>query len=163
MSRVTNDEYNRAKRVFKDFNCKSLGDYNDLYLKTDVIDNFRNTMIDNFRLDPLHYITLPSFTFDVGLFYTGIELELITDFNMYLFLERAKRGGISSIMKKYSKANNKYMKDFNPNETSKYITYLDANNLYGHAMKMVLPYKEHKWNEDEWNTEKILNLKLAKE
>ena len=61
---------------------------------------------------------------------------------MYPFLEQGKRGGISSIMKKYAKANNKYMKDYNPDEKSSDITYFDANNLCGHEMKMSTPFTD---------------------
>ena len=62
---------------------------------------------------------------------TKIELDLISDIDMYLFIEKGMRGGISYIAKRHSKANNKYMKCYNSSEESKYITYVDANNLYG--------------------------------
>ena len=65
---------------------------------------------------------------------TKIELELISDIYIYLFVEKGMRGGISDIAKKYSKANNKYMKFYDVNKPSKSIMYLDANNLYGWAM-----------------------------
>ena len=62
---------------------------------------------------------------------TKIELELILDIDMHLFIEKGMRGGISYIAKRHSKANNKYMMYYDSSEKSKYITYLDANNLYG--------------------------------
>ena len=65
---------------------------------------------------------------------TKIELELISDIYIYLFVEKGMRGGISDIAKKYSKANNKYMNFYDVNEPTKSIMYLDANNLYGWAM-----------------------------
>ena len=65
---------------------------------------------------------------------TEIELELISDIHMYLFIEKVMRGGISYIAKRFSKANNKHMKCYDDKKPSKYITYLDANNLYGWAM-----------------------------
>ena len=61
---------------------------------------------------------------------------------MYLFIEKRLRGGISYIAKRYSEANNKYMKDYDPTKLSKYISYLDKNNLYGSAFGIYLhlPY-----------------------
>ena len=64
---------------------------------------------------------------------------------MYLFIEKGLRGGISYIAKRYAKANNKYMKNYDPTKPSKYITYLDINNLYGWAMNGYLPYGGFKW------------------
>ena len=64
---------------------------------------------------------------------------------MYLFIEKGLRGGISYIAKRYAKANNKYMKDYDPKKPSKFITYLDMNNLYGWAMSGYLPYGGFKW------------------
>ena len=65
---------------------------------------------------------------------TKIELELIPDPDMYIFFEKGTRGGISYISHKYRKANNKYLKSYDPKEESKHIIYLNANNLYGYTM-----------------------------
>ena len=70
---------------------------------------------------------------------TGIKLELITDIDMFQFIEKGMSGGVSYIAHRYSKANNKYMKRYNKNLPQSYITYLDANNLYGHPMSQYLP------------------------
>ena len=59
-----------------------------------------------------------------------MRLEKNVDIDMYLFVEKRLRGGISYIAKRYAKAN-KYMKNYNPKKPSKFITYLDINNLYG--------------------------------
>ena len=75
---------------------------------------------------------------------TGIELELISDIYMYLFVEKRMRGRISYIAKRYSKANNKYMKSYDNKKPSKYITFLDANNLYDSTMSQYLPYSRFK-------------------
>ena len=61
---------------------------------------------------------------------TGVKLEKF-DIDIYLFIEKGLRGGISYIAKRYAKANSKYMKDYDAKELSKFITYLDMNNLYG--------------------------------
>ena len=69
----------------------------------------------------------------------GVKLEKISDIDMYLFIEKGLRGGISYIAKRYSETNNKYMKNYNPKKPSKYILYLDVNNFYGWAMRSYLP------------------------
>ena len=79
---------------------------------------------------------------------TGIKLEKISDIDMYYFIEKGTRGGVSYIAKKYAKANNKYMNDYDTGKPSTFITYLDMNNLYGWAMSEYLPYGEFKWIEN---------------
>ena len=88
---------------------------------------------------------------------TGIELEKISDIDKYLFIEKGLRGGISYIAKRYAKANNKYMNDYNPKNQSTFILYLDMNNLYGQAMSEYLPYARFKClkNIDEFNVMSI--------
>ena len=65
---------------------------------------------------------------------TGVKLKRIFDIDMYLFIEKELRGGISYIAKRCSEANNKYMKNYDPKKSSKFLTYLDVNNLYGWAI-----------------------------
>ena len=76
---------------------------------------------------------------------TGIELELISDNEMYLFVEKGMRGGIFYISKRYSKVNNKYLQTYHDKKPNQYIMYLDANDLYGWAMSRYLPYGKFKW------------------
>ena len=76
---------------------------------------------------------------------TGVKLEKISDTDMYLFIEKGLRGGISYIAKRYARANNKYTKDYDSKKLSIFINYLDMNNLYGWAMSEYLPYSEFKW------------------
>ena len=76
---------------------------------------------------------------------TGVKLEKISDIYQYLFIEKGTRGGISFITKRYAKAKNKYMSDYDSNKQSIFITYLDKNNLYGWAMNEYLPYSEFEW------------------
>ena len=76
---------------------------------------------------------------------TGVELELFTDLEMHLFVERTIRGGISMVSKRYAKPNNPLVTDYDPSKPNSYIMYLDANNLYGWAMSKPLPKRDFKW------------------
>ena len=78
-------------------------------------------------------------------FLTKVELELISDADLYLFFEKGMRSGVSYISKRYSKANNKYVKSYDPKQKSKHVMYLDANNLYDYAMSKFLPISGFKW------------------
>ena len=96
----------------------------------DVFENFRDMCLKIYKLDPAHYFTAPGLAWDACLKKTEVELELLTDIDMLLMVEKGIRGSVSMISNRYSKANNKYMGDkFNPSEPSKYIQYLHANNL----------------------------------
>ena len=114
----------------------TMSDYHDLYLKRDVLlladifEKFRNTCLDNYGIDPCHYYSSPELSWDAMLKMTKIELELVSDIDMHLFVEKGIRGGISYIAKskRHSKANRKYMECYDSSKESKYITYLDANN-----------------------------------
>ena len=87
-----------------------------------------------YGLDPCYYFSYPGLNWDAMLKITRIELDLIADIDMHLFIGKETRGGISYIAKRQSKTNNKYMECFDSSKESKYITYLDANNLYGWTM-----------------------------
>ena len=148
---ISTEDYEHAEKVWERFKMKTLGDYHDLYLKTDVLlltdifENFRTVCLTYYELDPAHYYTAPGLFWDAMLKMTKIELELFTDIDMHLFIENNMRGGISMISNRYSKANNKYLKDYNTEEESTYIVPLDANNLYGWAMSESQPYGGFKW------------------
>ena len=157
---ITDEEYSHAQNVWNTFQLKTMGEYHDLYLKSDVLlladvfENFRKTCLEYYRLDPCHYFTSPGLSWDAMLKMTEVKLELITDIDMYQFVEKGMRGGISYIANRYGKANNKYMQNWNPNEPSKHIMYLDANNLYGWAMSQHLPTGNFKW----LNKQQIKNI-----
>ena len=109
-------------------------------------------------------MTAPALSWDVKLNITKVGLEPIADFDMYLFFEKGIRGGVSYISKKYSKANNKYLKPYDPKQESSDIIYLDANNLYGHVMFKFFPTSGFKWidpKEFDFNiVQKVAFLKL---
>ena len=89
---------------------------------------------------------------------TGVELELRTYPDMLLMIEKGARGGVSMISKIHGKANNRYMgEEYDPSQPSKYITYLDANNLYGWAMSKPLPISYFKWmkNLNNWKNRHV--------
>ena len=162
---ITDEEYEHTRKVWETFGCKTLGDYHDLYVKTDValladvFKNFRNICMDQYGLDPAHYYTSPGLSWDAILKKTGVKLELLTDLEMHLFIERGMRGGISMASKRYAKANNLLVGGYDPSEPKRYITYLDANNLYGWAMSKPLPKSNFKWKRVMPTEEEILNKK----
>ena len=149
---ISDEDYAHAQKVWKTFKMKYFKDYHELYNKVDVLlladvfENFRNICLENYELDPAHYYTAPGLAWDAALKVTDVNLELLSDIDMLLMVEKGIRGGVSMISNRYGKANNKYMGDkFNSNEPSKYIQYLDANNLYGWAMSKPLPTHSFKW------------------
>ena len=170
----SNEDYERAINVWNTFKCKTFLDYHNLYLKSDVLlladvwANFREVCYENYKLDCNYYYTAPSLSWDAFLkcssewyekkYNEDFYLELITDEDIYLFVEDNIRGGLSQISKRYAKANNKYMENYNKNIEDSYILYLDANNLYGSSMCQYLPMKDFKWNDNIWTNEDILNL-----
>ena len=109
---------------------------------------FRDVCIKNYKLDPAHYYAAPGLAWDAALKVTEVKLELLSDIDMLLMTENGIRGGVSKITYRYGKSNDKYMVDkFDDKEPSKYITYLDASNLYGWAMSKPLPTHGFEWME----------------
>ena len=111
-------------------------------------ENFRQSCLENYELDPAHFVSLPGLAWQACLKKTNVELELITDYDMLLMIEDGVRGGICHAIQRYAKANNKYMRDYDKNKKSSYIQYLDANNLYGKAMTEKLPVRGFRWMTD---------------
>ncbi|KYN02533.1 hypothetical protein ALC62_06651 [Cyphomyrmex costatus] len=131
---VSESDYAHAANVWKRFSVRTLGEYSDLYLKTDVLlltdvfENFRESCVASYGLDPAHYYTLPGFTWDAMLKHTRVKFELLTDIDMVMFIERGIRGGLSQCSGRYAKANNN-----------------------GWAMCQPLPYADFRWAEDAAN------------
>ena len=151
MENIDDIDYRHGNNVFKRFELENLGDYHDLYVQSDtllladVFENFRDMCIKEYELDPGYFLSLPGLVWQACLKKTNIELELLTDYDMLLMVEEGIRGGICHSIHRYAKGNNKYMKNYNNNEESSYIQYLDANNLYGWAMSKKLPVNGFRW------------------
>ena len=154
---ISAEDYTHAQKVYKEFGCETFRDYHDIYnvsdvlILADVFENFRDVCHTYYRLDPAWYYTSPGLAWDAMLKLTEIQLELLIDPDMLLLFQRGIRGGISMISNRYGTANNKYMGDsYDPSKPSKFIQYLDANNLYGWAMCKPLPVRGFRWmTEDE--------------
>ena len=148
---ISDGDYGHAQKVWETFGCRSLGDYHDLYLRTDVLlladvfETFRKTCLQQYGLDPAHYYTSPGLSWDALLKKTGVELELLTDYDQHLFIEKGMRGGISMVSKRYAKANNPMVEGYDSSKPKSHILYLDANNLYGWAMSQPLPTGSFRW------------------
>ena len=148
---ISADDYKHAKRVWDKFGMKTMRDYHDLYQKTDVLlladvfEEFREVCLKHYKLDPAWYYTSPGLAWDACLRMSKIELELLHDQDMLLMVEKGVRGGVSMISTRYGKANNEYIEEYDSSLPSKYIIYLDANNLYGWAMSRKLPTHGFEW------------------
>ena len=138
-------DYRKFIENYKELNCENMGDYHDYYLYSDVtlladvFEKFRNICLSHYGLDPVFYCTAPSLSFDAMLKMTNVKLNLITDPDIYLLWERTIRGGLVNVAKRYVKGNNKYLPNYNETKESSFIEYMDANALYSHTMKEMLP------------------------
>ena len=151
---ISEEDYERVKLVWKEFNCKNLGEYLNTYLRIDVgmlcdiFENFRTSMMKTHKLDPAHFISLPGYLWNAALFHSGVKLELLTDISHHLLIERGIRGGLSQCSTRFSEANNQYMDNRDTSKPEKYIVYFDCNNLYGFSMSQHLPVGGFQWHHD---------------
>ncbi|VDI33807.1 Hypothetical predicted protein [Mytilus galloprovincialis] len=152
---ISDEDYAHAQLVFKEFGCRTMRDYHNLYLESDVallediFENFRDNCMKTHKLDPAHYFTSPGLSYEAMLNFTRIRLELLTDPDMLLMFENATRGGVAMISHRLGKTNNSYMSNYDPSQPTKFMTYLDANNLYGWAMAQPLPTGGFEWADPE--------------
>ena len=132
--------------------CTDIGDYHDLYVQTDtllladVFEKFRDKCIEIYGLDPSYFLSAPELAWQAFLKKTEVKLELLTDYHMVLMIKEGIRGGMCKSTHKCAKANNKYIKNYNKNNESSYLTYLDASNLYGWTMSQKLSVNGFMWD-----------------
>ena len=113
---ISEDDYHQhTQRVWKEFRIRNLGEYHDLYLHTDVIllvnvfEAFRDTCLEHYKLDPVHFYTSPGLAWKACLRKTRVRSELLTDPDMLLMFEHRIKGGITQAVHRYAMANNEYM------------------------------------------------------
>ena len=142
---IIDEDYQHAQTLWKEFSIESMKDYHKLYNLSDVLsiadvfENFRKICMTQYGFDPAWYFSAPGLAWDAALKITKIQLELVSDPDILLMIESGIRGGIATISHSHAKANNEYMgSQFDPTKDSKFISYLDANNLYEWAMSKPL-------------------------
>ena len=146
MEDISETDYTHVNNVFKKFNINNLGEYHDrsyTLLLADIFENFRQSCLENYELDPAHFVSLPGLAWQACLKKTNVELELLKNYDMLSMIEEGIRGGICHAVNRYAHANNHYMKDYDKTKESSY-----ANNLNGAAMSKKLPIKGFKWLDD---------------
>ena len=152
---ISKEDYVHAQKVWDVFEIKNRGEYHDLYVQSDtllvadVFENIRDKCVEIYKLDPAYFVSASGIAWKACLKKAEVKLELITDYDMLLMIEKGIRGGICQATHRYAKANNKYMKNYDKNIESSYIEYLDVNNLYGWAMSQKLPVNDFKWVKQE--------------
>ena len=113
------------------------------------MENFRDKCIEIYELDPAHFLSAPGLSWNFCLKNTGVKLELLTDNDMLMMIEKGIRGGMCNAVYRYAEANNKYMQIYDENIESSFLQYLDTNNQYGWSMCEKLPAGRFKWIEKD--------------
>ena len=137
---ISTDDYKHAKKVCELCKINDLGEYYDLYVRadtaqiSDVFEIFRYLCLREYDLDTTYFVSTPSLAFEAMLKVTRAKIELLTDIDMVLMTEKAMRGGLTQVVRKHAIANNKYLPTYDKSKKNVFLQYLDANNLYGHAM-----------------------------
>ena len=147
MEDITDSNYNHAKRICKDFKIKNVCEYHDLYLKrstlllADLFENFRKMCLEIYELDEVKFLSAPGLAWQTALKETIVKLELLTDTDVLLMVEKEIRDGLCHSINRYVKASNKYMKDYDKIEESSYLKYWIFIPLYDWAMSQKIVCK----------------------
>ena len=150
MEAISGIGYRHAEKVFNKFNIKNVGEYHGLYVQKDIpllADVFENMCIKVYGLDPVYFLSAPGLAWRACLKKVGVKIELITDVDMLLIIEKGIKGGTCHSVYRHAKANNTYSKIYDKNNESSYIIYMDANNSYGYTMSKKLPVDGFEWVE----------------
>ena len=151
--KISDKDYENALKVWNAFEMKTMKCFDDFYLKCDVLlltDVFEKQKLKigslkNYGLCLTHYLSALALSSDAILSMTKIELQLISDFSMFLFFQNGMRVGISYISKRFSKVSDKYLITYDQEQESKHIIYLGANNLPSYALFNFLLTSGFKW------------------
>ena len=165
MEDIADADFANAERVCKDFEIKHLGEYHDLYFQIDILlladasENFWNMCLEIYELDLAKPLLAPGLAWQAALKKTKVKLDLSINIDMLLMGEKGIRGGICHSIYQYTKANNKYMKDYDENKESSYLQYWVVNNLHGWTMSQKRPLNNFESIEDtsQFNEDFIKN------
>ena len=152
---ISEEDYEKYRKVMQTFGCKTFGDYVKLYCSSDVeflsviFERFIETCLRDFGLDPSKSYTSAGFFCQAMVKMTKVKLKLLTDPTKYAFFENSIRGGVAVISNHFADANNPYLKDFDPKEKRRYIMEWDANSVYASVMVQELPMGEFRWIQPE--------------
>ncbi|KAK3932353.1 hypothetical protein KUF71_012426, partial [Frankliniella fusca] len=136
----SSEKYEKAKKIWQTFGLKNLRELVSLYIRTDVcllsdcVQSFRFKLFEKFGMDLAHFISLPSYSWTACLKTTALEVELLTDGEMYRFFERASFGGFVTVANQHARANNKLCSSYDPSKPTSWLLYWDATSLYGSRM-----------------------------
>ena len=152
------ERYERAQEAWRVIGCRTFEDYLLFYLRldvhqlADVFERFRDLCMREDGLEPSYYVTLPGMTWDSAFKMTGCSVDLLCDVEMYEFFERGIRGGMTFVNTHFMRTNSERVPEvFDSSQPHSDILYIDANNLYGHALSQRLPQSEFKWmSQCEW-------------
>ena len=151
---ISTDKYKYACDVWEKLSCQTLWDYTSFYQKVDIVgladvfEKFRTDYLSSYGLDPVFFYSLPGFAWAAMLKRSQVNLEQMTDYDMFCFYEQSIRGGLTQVTQHYAKADNIYTnpeEHSSPNDLSRYLLLLDANSLYAWAMTQPLPYDGLEW------------------
>ena len=141
-----------------------MGEYRDLYVRSDVaqlsdvFENFRSLCLKIYELEPSYFVSTPGFAFEATLKSTKVKLELLTDKEVVVMVEKGIRGGLTQVVKKHAVANHKYLPNYDSSKKSVFLQYLDANILYGYVMNEKLLLDGYEWdNIDKFTSDFVKN------
>ena len=150
---ITLSDYQHALNIYQKFGSRNLGDYHDIYLKTDVLlmadlfANFKNVCLKVYTFDPSHFYSAPNLSWESMLISANVKLGLLQDVDMLLFFERVNRGGINGVGElRHFIAKNPHLNSFDPNEKTTLWAFSDVTSLYASTMQKFMPLGNYKWN-----------------